>query len=106
MRLGYTNRGHRCVQSGLINGVSRRYNGWPRRVFATVKLPLPRFTRSPIFFVGLAALHLNLGGGHIYLLFHSAITWTDICKALGAAAAAYYFVALALRAHEPAPSSP
>jgi len=69
MTPAYTNRAMRRVQSGLINGVSRRYNGWPRRVFPTVKLPLPRFTRSPIFFVGLAALHLNLGGGHIYLLF-------------------------------------
>src|SRR5262245_49252675 len=31
----------------------------------TVRLPLPRFTRSPIFFLGLGALHLYLGGGHI-----------------------------------------
>ena len=68
----------------------------------TVGLPLPRFTRSPSFFLGLAALHLYLGGGHILALFHSAVTWTDIWKGLGATAGAYYFMAIWLRAREPA----
>src|SRR5262245_14482408 len=70
----------------------------------TVRLPLPRFTRSPIFLLGLAALHLYLGGGHIVALFRSAVTWTDIWKGLGATAGAYYFTALWLRAREGASS--
>ena len=60
-------------------------------------LPLPRFARSPMFFLGLVALHVYLGGGHILALFRTGVTWTDIWKGFGAMAGAYYFLALWLR---------
>src|SRR5262245_43833623 len=65
-----------------------------------VRLPLPRFTRSPIFFLGLAALHVYLGGGHLLALFDSAVTSMALWKGVGATAGAYYFMALWLRARE------
>jgi len=75
----------------------------PWRSEVTARLPLPRFVRSPIFFLGLAALHLYLAGGHILALLGSAVTWTDLWKGLGATAGAYYFIALGLCAREPGP---
>jgi len=71
-------------------------DGWKLSAVVTVKLPLPRFTRSPIFFLGLAALHIYLGAGHVLSLVGSAVTWTDVWKGVGAAGGAYYFLALAL----------
>ena len=62
-------------------------------------LPLPRFARSPLFFLGLATLHLYLGGGHLLTLVHTG-AWTDIWKGFGAVAGTYYFTALALRERE------
>ncbi|HXJ37380.1 MAG TPA: hypothetical protein VMS22_25410 [Candidatus Eisenbacteria bacterium] len=62
-----------------------------------IGLPLPRFARSPIFFLGLAALQVHLGGGHILASFRTGVTWTDIWKGFGAMAGAYYFLALWLR---------
>ena len=72
----------------------------------TVKLPLPRFARRPTFFLGLAVVHLYLGGGHILALFDTGVTWTDTWKGFGAVAGTYYFTALGLRERGAASASP
>ena len=86
---------------GGIDEHEEACDGQPQLSVMTVRLPVPRFTRKPMFFLGLAALHLYLGSGHILSLFHSAVTWTDIWKGVGATTGAYYFMALWLRAREP-----
>ncbi len=64
-------------------------------------LPLPAWTRDRRLFLLVAAVHVYLGGGHIFGIIGDHVTgmdlWTDIWKGVGAWSAAYYFVALAGR---------
>ena len=63
----------------------------------TFRLPLPRFASHPAVLVALAVVHIYLGGGHLLALLGPAATWTDVWKGFGAAAGAWYFLALAGR---------
>ncbi len=67
-----------------------------------MRLPLPRFAQHPAFFVGLAVLHVYLGGEHLLNLFGPAWTATDVWKSSGALVGAYYFLALAGRSRQEA----
>lgn len=69
-------------------------------------LPLPNFARSRWLFVGLAAVHFWLGGGHLLALVRPEWTLTDVWKGVGAVAGAYYFLALASRGAPTATASP
>jgi hypothetical protein len=60
-----------------------------------MRLPLPRFASHPAVFVGLAGLHLYLGGGHLWQLVQGDLAWTHIWKGGGAMAGCYWFLALA-----------
>jgi hypothetical protein len=69
-------------------------------------LPLPRVILHPVTLLGIAAVHVYLGGGHMAELMGGHVEWTHIWKGFGALIGAYVFVALASRRTLPQPDKP